>query len=308
MKQKNKYFMITIDTEGDNLWEWQEGTPIGTENVRYLSRFQDLCDRYQFKPIWLTNWEMANDDRFVTFAGNHLQKGQCEIGMHLHAWNTPPFYELPRGEQAGLSYLIEYPSDVMREKVMTMTGLLKEKFGKMPVVHRAGRWGMNDEYFKILHELGYIVDCSITPYADWRTSIGQTPCFAGPDYTKEKPEISIRQGVIEIPVTTWRPGEDGRVFWLRPNRKNLDEMLALIEWYAYSDCDYLMFMLHSSELMPGGSPTFRTEGGIEILYKHLQAVFKEISLNYMGVGLEEYVKLHDNFSDLYGSCAGGGFC
>lgn len=297
MKEK-KYFMITIDTEGDNLWEWQEGEAIGTENVRYLSRFQNLCNRYQFKPTWLANWEMANDDRFVAFAKKYLNESQCEIGMHLHAWNTPPYYELPKGEQSGLPYLIEYPTDVMRGKIVAMTMLLEEKLGKRPVVHRAGRWAMNDVYFQLLHEMGYIADCSITPHIDWRTSRGQTPNCDGPDYFKEEPSISIRQGIIELPVTTLWSEENNRVFWLRPNRKNLDEMLYLIEQYKQSDCDYLMFMIHSSELMPGGSPTFKTEGGIEILYEHLDTVFKEISLNYVGVGLEEYVKLHDNFIDL----------
>lgn len=297
MKQK-KYFMITIDTEGDNLWEWREGTPIETENVLYLSRFQNLCNQYQFKPTWLANWEMVNDDRFVTFAGNCLEKRQCEIGMHLHAWNTPPYYELAGGETSGLPYLTEYPLDVMQKKVAAMTELIGERFGKKPVVHRAGRWAMNDAYFNILHELGYIADCSVTPYVDWTTSAGRTLGVSGPNYFKEKQAISFRHKVIEIPVTTLWSEEKDRVFWLRPNRKNLDEMLDLIRWYLHSDCDYLMFMLHSSELMPGGSPTFRTGGGIEILYGHLEIIFKEISLNYTGVGLEEYVKLHNNFIGL----------
>lgn len=25
-----KHFIITVDTEGDNLWEYKKGTPIGT--------------------------------------------------------------------------------------------------------------------------------------------------------------------------------------------------------------------------------------------------------------------------------------
>lgn len=288
MKQKNKYFMITIDTEGDNLWEWKEGMPLGTENTNYLSRFQKLCNQYHFIPTWFCNWEMVNDSQFVSFAKENSETGQCGIGMHLHAWNTPPYYELPRGENSGLSYLVEYPTDVMKAKIITMTTLITEKFGKKPVVHRAGRWGMNDDYFKILHELGYIADCSVTPYVDWRASVGQTPHFAGPDYSKEKPVVSIRQGITEIPVTTLWSEEKNRVFWLRPNRTNLDEMLFLIERYVHSDSDYLMFMLHSSELMPGGSPTFKTEGGIEILYEHLEIIFREIAAVYTGVGVEEY--------------------
>ena len=296
--KRSKYLIITIDTEGDNLWEWKEGTPIGTENVKYLSRFQELCSQYRFKPTWMSNWEMINDDRFVDFARDHLEKKECEIGMHLHAWNTPPFYELPRGENVGLPYLIEYPKDIMKEKIMTMTNAIEQKFGRRPVTHRSGRWAMNDSYFELLHEQGYIADCSVTPYVDWRTSIGQTPDFAGPDYSKELPVISVRNGIIEIPVTTLWSEEKNKALWLRPNRRNLEEMLYVIEQNYQSDKDYLMFMLHSSELMPGGSPTFKTEGGIERLYEHLYIIFKEISRYNTGVGSEEYMMLHNNFADL----------
>lgn len=285
---KNKYLIITVDTEGDNLWEWKEGMPLKTENVEYLSRFQELCEKYAFIPTWLCNWEMVNDPRFVLFASEYLRARKCEIGMHLHAWNTPPYYELPRDEKSGLSYLTEYPEDIMREKIKSMTNIITKKFGKRPVVHRAGRWGMNDDYFKALHEAGYIADCSVTPYVNWCTSVGQTPHFAGPDYSMEKPEISVREGVLEIPVTTLWSEKEKRALWLRPNRRNLEEMLYLIEEYVYSDSEYLMFMIHSSELMPGGSPTFKTEGGIEILYEHLEVIFNEITKNYTGIGLEEY--------------------
>ena len=40
-----KHFIITVDTEGDNLWEYKKGTPIGTENAKYLPRFQSLCEK-----------------------------------------------------------------------------------------------------------------------------------------------------------------------------------------------------------------------------------------------------------------------
>ena len=50
-------FIITLDTEGDNLWE--SGPVITTQNTRFLPRFQALCEKYSFKPVWLTNYEMA---------------------------------------------------------------------------------------------------------------------------------------------------------------------------------------------------------------------------------------------------------
>lgn len=63
---KKPAFIITIDTEGDNLW--QNHRMIKTENARYLARFQALCERFGFKPVWLTNYEMAVEPVFIEFA------------------------------------------------------------------------------------------------------------------------------------------------------------------------------------------------------------------------------------------------
>lgn len=76
-------FLITIDTEGDNLW--QKHDSITTENARYLPRFQQLCEKYGFKPVWLTNYEMAIDPVYIEFAKDAIARGTAEIGMHLHA-------------------------------------------------------------------------------------------------------------------------------------------------------------------------------------------------------------------------------
>jgi len=286
-----KKFIITIDTEGDNLWEWKEGMPLGTENVNCLPRFQKLCNKYNFIPTWLCNWEMANDDRFISFARKNLEEGTCSIGMHLHAWNTPPEYTLLlKHEKGGLPYLTEYPREIMKEKILSMTSIIEEKMKIRPIVHRAGRWGMNDDYFELLAECGYIADCSITPYVDWKNSWGQTPRFEGPDYFREEVKISKRKNILEIPVTTLWDEEQKTTLWLRPNSKNLDEMLRLIEYYQNSELDYLMFMLHSSEMMAGGSPVFQTEKEIEVLYEHLNIVFDAISKKYEGIGLDGYVQ------------------
>lgn len=76
-----KHFIITVDTEGDNLWEYKKGTPIGIENAKYLPRFQSLCEKYGFKPVYLTNYEMASSDTFVTEAKKWLDNGTYEIGF-----------------------------------------------------------------------------------------------------------------------------------------------------------------------------------------------------------------------------------
>lgn len=306
-----KKFIITIDTEGDNLWMWDKSSPILTENTLYLSRFQKLCERFGFKPVWLTNYEMINDPRYIDFIMDVEERGVGELGMHLHAWNTPPMHSLPK-VQTGLPYLIEYPEDIMKKKVEYMTRLIVEKTGIRPTSHRAGRWSMDERYFRILMEYGYNVDCSVTPHQNWQTSPGQTE-VDGTDYSAYPEEpywIDRNQSLLEVPVSirpshnfilpdsmslrgfarSLRDSYNGYNHWLRPDGRNERRMLHFLDLIYDGDSDYIMFMLHSSELMPGGSPTFKTQESIESLYKTLEKVFNRASLLYEGITLREYYK------------------
>ena len=149
MIQSVKKFIITIDTEGDGLWDWKQGDRITTENAKYLSRFQSLCNEFGFKPVWLTNYEMINDPTYVDFIAEVERDKLGELGMHLHAWNNPPEYDI-KTVQNGAPYLIEYPVEIMEAKITVLTELIKKRTGITPISHRAGRWAMNDEYFRLL--------------------------------------------------------------------------------------------------------------------------------------------------------------
>ena len=163
---KKKYFIITIDTEGDNLWKWKKEDPITTENAKFLQRFQNLCDRYGFKPVWLSNYEMLNDSFYVNFISKVVNNNCGEIGMHLHAWYSKPDFELS-DHYDGAPYLIEYPVEIMEAKIEYMTHLIESRVGIKPVSHRAGRWAINETYIRILIKNGYKADCAITPGIDW---------------------------------------------------------------------------------------------------------------------------------------------
>ena len=52
-----------------------------------------------------------------------------------------------------------------------------------------------------------------------------------------------------------------------------------------------MFMLHSSEMMPGGSPTFDTPERIEKLYENLEILFQEISKDFEGISVADYGRM-----------------
>ena len=99
--------LITIDTECDNAW--LKGSGVTTENVKFLPRFQQLCDRFCYKPTYLVSYEMANDGFFREFASDALRSGTCEIGSHPHPWNSPPNYKLTSNDTKIHPFLIEYP-------------------------------------------------------------------------------------------------------------------------------------------------------------------------------------------------------
>jgi len=318
-KSNKPAFLITIDTEGDNLWS--ASPTLTTRNADSLPRFQALCESYGLKPTYLTSCEMASSAAFVEFGRDVLRRGAGEIGMHLHAWNTPPLQPLSGADARSHPYLIEYPEPVMREKIAAMTDLLEKTFGVKMVSHRAGRWSLNETYARILVEKGYRVDCSVTPHVSWKNEPGGSPQSGGADYSRfpddayflDLNDIS-RPGdspLLELPMTIvpvrrplldrLRPALERRRFtrralnyffpkvhWLRPNGRNRKVLLEIVEWTVRNETSYCEFMLHSSELMPGGSPRFPRARNIEALYDDLQALFAAVRGRFIGMTLKEY--------------------
>lgn len=299
-------FQITIDTEGDNLWS--RPTAASTRNAEFLPRFQQLCEQYRLRPTYLVNWEMAHSRAFQAFGHDILKRGAAEIGLHVHAWDSPPIMPLTADDARQHPYLIEYPEPVMREKVRMLTGVLEDVFGVKMVSHRAGRWAFNDAYARILAELGYKVDCSVTPHVSWRMVMGAAGGNGGSDYTGF-PDHAYQMELdgmmlLEVPVSilcvtpAWPMRELRRLLgkslkrkiWLRPNGRNLDDMLLVLSEAIGRRRDYVQFMLHSSELMPGGSPTFDSDRKIETLYAHLGQLFARARDDFDAATLSEYAE------------------
>lgn len=312
-----KKFLISIDTEGDNFWEWSPGDPIKTDNAKYVQRFQELCNKFGYRPTYLINYEMACDEDFVSYIKKELELNRCEVGMHLHAWNSPPLYELEIRDNikpGECSYLIEYPTEIMKKKIFYISNFIEKKFGVRPIVHRAGRWATNQLYFELLDEAGYIADCSVTPGMNMTNALGFTNIGKGSDYTKfPKTTYNIKNtSLLEIPMTVrsnhrikkdnntgikhklynlYKAVKRSETVWLRPNGSNLDDLIYLVDKIIKENSsDYLMFMLHTSEMMPGGSPTFRTKESIEKLYSDLEVLFEYISKHFKGETIGEYAQ------------------
>ena len=281
-----KKFIVTVDTEGDNLWAWKPGEKITIENNRYIPRFQNLCEKYGFCPVYLINNEMTEPDDFCTFLRKKTSERKCEVGMHLHAWNTQPEYALEK-KYNGLPYITEYPEEIVYKKHFYLKRKIEDRLDVSPVSYRAGRWATNMNLFKVLGQLGFSVDCSVTPGISWSNCEGMT-IQGGNDYRAacNKP-YRISENIIEVPLTSAKFrtfygrsikqliknfvfGVDGI---LRPAVVSLEIMKRTVLHVEKEDNGYLEFMIHSSELMPGGSPYFKSEEEIEEMYNAMESLF-----------------------------------
>jgi hypothetical protein len=301
-------FVVTVDAEGDNLW--QRPRRITTENARFLGRFQALCESFGVRPTYLTTHEMALCADYQRFARNLLERRAGELGMHLHAWNSPPLVALTADDYLHQPYLTEFPASVAQAKLAALTDLLQRTFGVRVRSTRAGRWGFDERYARMLAELGYVVDCSVTPLVSWADVPGDPRRAGGPDYTRfpnqpyflDLDDISRagQSGILEVPVTVVRPPTrpgDGwlaatarrlgghwghraadrlwpRALALMPTPTNAARMRAVVEAALEEDRICLQMVVHSSELMPGGSPITPTRAHVERLYKTLEAIFE----------------------------------
>ena len=146
------------------------------------------------------------------------------------------------------------------------------------------------------------MDCSYTPGISWKRHKGIT--IGGSDYSIESKSVQMIDGVMEVPATTrfyksclngsWKHRiktlMKGEHVWLRPAMSSLAGMKRVLDIVdRESDVDLVEFMLHSSELMPGGSPYFPTREDIEKEYKTIETFFAYAkSKGYQGCTLEEY--------------------
>jgi hypothetical protein len=201
---------------------------------------------------------------------------------------------------------------------------LEDTFGIKMVSHRAGRWSFNETYARILVDHGYRVDCSVTPYVSWGSTFGDPAGKGGTDFS-QFPDTAYfvdlndirRPGdspLLELPVTIVQPSYPGvlraarallaghrfgaRVAnhfipscqWLRPTGRNRKELLRIVAITQQEQRSYVEFTLHSSELMPGGSPTFHSPESIEALYDDLEALFTAARDVFEGQTLREYYR------------------
>jgi hypothetical protein len=276
--------IVSIDTEEDN-WARYSAADNPVENIERLVSLQKLFDQYGVRPTYLTSYPVATNPRSVEILKGLLDKGNCEIGMHCHPWNTPPFEEEINDYN---SMLCNLPEPLALKKLSVLHEAICENLDLIPESFRAGRWGFSSAVARALRTLGYRVDTSVTPFTDWGQYFGPNfSSFRLHPYRFDPDDIAApkaKGALLEIPATVgflqssfercqkWTKYLESDVckkfrlkgvfsklrllnkVWLSPELADAKAMIRLAKRMESMNFPCLNMSFHSTTLMAGLSP------------------------------------------------------
>jgi len=295
---------ITIDTEED-LWNdfARKGNPV--DNIAHIPHLQKLFDKYGAVPTYLVNYPVVAKRDSRRIIQDIYRAGRCEVGMHCHPWNTPPFEETINNHN---SRLLNLPSDLLHRKLECLYDTIRNELGVAPLAFRAGRWGFGSTVAQSIHALGISIDTSITPFNNWNTEEGPDFYFAPPFPYSFSPQNILTPDpngrLVEIPPTIGffqrrfeRCAKVRRLIlgsalsklhligfldrvgilnlrWLSPELSTDQEMVRLAKAFFKNGATTLNMTFHSTSLLPGKSPFVRNEEQLVNFYGRIETFLK----------------------------------
>jgi peptidoglycan/xylan/chitin deacetylase (PgdA/CDA1 family) len=291
--------LVAIDTEGDNQWDAAARRHQRFENIYALGRLHEFFERHGVRPTYVITYPVASDPQSGTVLRSLTDRGNCEIGAHHHAWETPPFQ--PQDIERH-PYASSLPLDRFDKQLLVLTDAIEAAVGTRPVSYRSGRFGFSAAHVSSLEREGYLIESSVAPLFCEAHKGG--PDFVGAPVTPYflAYDDAIRPGtseLLELPISAalnrrvpaWLERVYGRapspyhtrralrllriahVRWLRPSYSSADDMIALARDLVDRGAPMLNLLFHSSEAIVGGSPYNRTEAELSAFFDRLGALF-----------------------------------
>jgi peptidoglycan/xylan/chitin deacetylase (PgdA/CDA1 family) len=287
--------LVGIDTEGDNQWDAAARANQKFENIYALPRLHALFATHGVRPTYVITYPVAKDGRSAEVLRDLVAKGDCEIGAHHHAWETPPCTE---EDVRRHPYACALPRPQFEAQLAALTEAIAGAVGTRPVSYRSGRFGFSAVHVAALEQLGYRVESSVAPlfYESHKggpefVEAGLTPYFLAYD-SATAPGTS---NLLEVPVSAalnrrlprwmqfayarapWpyntkrilRAFGIARMRWLRPSYSSLEDMIALSRDLTSAGEPVLNLLFHSSEAIVGGSPYNRTQAELDAFLDRL---------------------------------------
>ena len=122
--------LVAIDTEGDNQWDLAARRHQTFANVHALDRLHEFFARHHVRPTYVITYPVARDAGSVAVLRRLLARGDCEIGAHHHAWETPP---CEPDDVARHPYALSLPLDQFEAQLQALTAAIGDAAGAAPV-------------------------------------------------------------------------------------------------------------------------------------------------------------------------------
>jgi hypothetical protein len=290
--------LLTVDTEEE--FDWGRPftrTDYGLTHVPHLARFQDHCEALGVSPVYLVDWPLATSAAAVEIIGSAVTAGRAEVGIQLHPWVNPPFEEEVNARNSIAGNL---PPQLERAKFVALRDKIVDAFGVVPLIYRAGRYGLGPCTAGLLREAGVPIDSSVRVNFDYRAGHGS-------DYSRHPVVpywVDADQRLLELPLTTvyWGmlrrqgrwihplvrrlpmfPGLFSRIgllerISLTPEGVTAEEALRGIDMALDDGLPVLILSLHSPSLAVGHTPYVRTSEDLQRLYEWLSRVYAYLEL------------------------------
>lgn len=298
---------IVIHTEEE--FDWSGGFNRNNNAVTHGKELTNMCVEMLNLGCCITfamDWAFVTSEQgqvLIRFMQDNYSD-QVEFATHLHPWVNPPFDEQHSDVdniEERLSYPGNLPADIEKAKLAALTDKIAELTGIRPTTYLAGRYGVGDNSYKILNELGYKVDLSLSPFADFRHQ-------DGPDFSCFNNKSFVKDGIQCIPHSTGYVSHIGAVSdWLNKDASNLsklnnnifgkavlkllgvdrvrlspegftpEQMQKLAASLTRIEVEHLIYSFHSSTSMLGGSPYSSSEEERDLLIKDNHAILAHFS-------------------------------
>lgn len=315
------WLLVGIDTEGDNQWDAAARANQTFENIYALPRLHALFARHGVRPTYVVTHPVATDRRSADTLGALLAGGDCEIGAHHHAWETPP---CTAEDVRRHPYASMLPSDQFAAQLASLTRAIRDAVGRAPVSYRSGRFGFAAAHVPALEREGYLVESSVAPLFSEVHKGGPEfveaplrPYFLAYD-DASRPGSSA---LLEVPVSAaldrrlpkalqyaWarapRPYTSKRILralrllrlrWLRPSYSSLEDMVSLARDLVRQNEPVLNLLFHSSEAIVGGSPYNRTPGELDAFCDRLER-FLDVAVRELGATPVTFAEFHARYA------------
>ncbi len=305
--------IVTVDTEEEFDWDADAKSPHAVCDPADIDRFQSVAARAGARPLYFLTYPVIKDARAAAYFRSLRDQGAAELGVHLHAWVTPPL----GGEgDDRYSWQCNLDEEAQTAKLRAVADAFAAAFGRPALAHRAGRYGVDARSYAAMAAAGLVLDFSPSPGFDYSAN-------GGPDFSAMSNApfpIDTPSGRVYVtPVCGGRAIKGGATFipsprgpagfseakrsltdkLLAPMRltcedARLEDLKALTRRMIADGAPVLTFSLHSTTLTQGANPYSRHARDIDRALDVTAAYFEWFRTECSGVfiGLDDLSRLY----------------